>query len=148
MGRCLRTLVAAAMLAIAAPAATTAVAEDAPSGTVTIKQVHVAFLVSGAVGGGTLRFQGRSHDFTIGGLGYGGLGASRIEAEGEVFGLTRLEDFEGPYAQARAGAVAGTEQVEGGMWLANPNGVRMRLRSRRAGYALSLGGDAVFVKFD
>lgn len=144
----LRTLAVAAMLAIAAPLAPPALADDAPSGTVTIKQVHVAFLVSGAVGGGTLRFRGRSHGFSIGGLGYGGIGAARIDAEGEVFGLTRLEDFEGPYAQARAGAVAGTDQIEGGMWLVNPNGVRMHLRSRRAGYALSLGGDAVFVKFD
>jgi hypothetical protein len=76
------------------------------------------------------------------------VGAARVEAEGEVYGLGRLEDFEGPYAQARAGAVAGTEQVEGGMWLVNPNGVRMLLRSRREGYALSLGGDAVYVMLD
>lgn len=119
-----------------------------PSGTVTISQVQVAFIVSGALGGGTLRFGGQSRDFSIGGLGIGGLGASRLEAQGEVYNLTRLEDFEGPYAQGRAGAVAGDSQTEGGLWLINPNGVEMRLTSRREGYALSLGGDAVYVKFD
>jgi hypothetical protein len=115
---------------------------------VTISQVQVALLVSGAVGGGTLSFGGQSHDFSIGGLGIGGLGASRLEASGEVYNLERLEDFEGPYAQGRAGAVAGDQQLEGGLWLINPQGVEMRLSSRREGYALSLGGDAVYVKFD
>jgi len=121
---------------------------QSPTGTVTISQVQVALLVSGAIGGGMLSFGGERHDFSIGGLGVGGLGASRLEASGEVYNLQRLEDFEGPYAQGRAGAVAGDQQLEGGLWLINPNGVEMRLSSRREGYALSLGGDAVYVKFD
>jgi hypothetical protein len=44
--------------------------------------------------------------------------------------------------------VAGDSQIEGGLWLINPKGVEMRLSSRRKGYALSLGGYAVYVKFD
>jgi hypothetical protein len=137
-------LAAATVAALWLPAA----AAEKPSATVTIARVNIAFLVSGNVGGGTLSFGGKSYDFTIGGLGYGGVGASRVEATGEVYNLTRIEDFEGPYAQGRAGAVAGSQQVEGGMWLINPNGVQMHLRSRREGYALSLGGDAVYVMFD
>lgn len=137
-------LAAATAAALSLPAA----AGDKPTGAVSITQVTVAFLVSGNVGGGTLSFGGETHDFSIGGLGYGGIGASRVEAVGEVFNLTRIEDFEGPYAQGRVGAVAGSQQVEGGMWLINPNGVQMHLRSRREGYALSLGGDAVYVMFD
>jgi hypothetical protein len=123
-------------------------ASEQPSETVTISQVQVALIVSGALGGGTLSFEGRRHDFSIGGLGVGGLGASRIEAEGEVYNLKRVEDFEGPYAQGRAGAVVGDSQIEGGIWLINPKGVEICLSSRREGYALSLGGDAVYVKFD
>lgn len=125
-----------------------AAAAEEPSGTVKISQVQVAFIVSGALGGGTLTYGGQTHDFSIGGLGVGGLGASRMEAEGKVYNLSRLEDFEGPYAQGRAGAVAGDSQIEGGLWLINPKGVELRLSSRREGYALSLGGDAVYVKFD
>lgn len=147
------TIIARAALALCAAAVVAgSVAAPAqaqpPSGTVTISQVQVALLVSGAIGGGTLSFGGASHDFSIGGLGIGGLGASRLEASGEVYNLERLEDFEGPYAQGRAGAVAGDQQLEGGLWLINPQGVQMRLSSRREGYALSLGDDAVYVKFD
>jgi hypothetical protein len=139
--------VACAAALIAGSTASPAQAQS-PSGVVRISQVQVALLVSGSVGGGVLNFGGAEHDFSIGGLGIGGLGASRLEASGEVYNLERLEDFEGPYAQGRAGAVAGDQQLEGGLWLINPQGVEMRLSSRRDGYALSLGGDAVYVKFD
>ena len=143
-----RAALALCAAAVVAGSAAAPAQAQPPSGTVTISQVQVALLVSGAVGGGTLSFGGESHDFSIGGLGIGGLGASRLEASGEVYNLKRLEDFEGPYAQGRAGAVAGDQQLEGGLWLINPQGVQMRLSSRREGYALSLGGDAVYVKFD
>jgi hypothetical protein len=142
-----RHFAAAAALAVVAgiaPAASPAQAENA---TVTISQTQVALLFSGNLGGGVLKWKGREHPFTIGGLGYGGVGFSRIEATGEVFGLERLEDFEGPYAQGRAGAVAGADQVGGGFWLVNPAGVTMKLSSSREGYALSLGADAVYVQF-
>ncbi len=140
-------LVLCAAAVVAGSGAARAEAQS-PSGTVTISQLQVALLISGAIGGGTLSFGGESHDFSIGGLGIGGIGASRLEASGEVYNLERLEDFEGPYAQGRAGAVAGDRHLEGGLWLINPQGVEMRLSSRREGYALSLGGDAVYVKFD
>jgi opacity protein-like surface antigen len=142
-----RTILAAAAAFVAAAHGPTAGAAE-PSATVQISQVQVAFLVSGNVGGGTLTFQGKKHDFSLGGIGYGGFGAQKIEARGEVYNLKRLEDFEGPYAQGRIGAVAGDAQVEGGIWLYNPAGVEIRLSSTREGYALSLGGDAVFIKLD
>src|SRR5262245_66224843 len=42
------------------------------SGTVRIEQVQIAFIGSGNLGGGTLKFGNKSYDFTIGGLGVGG----------------------------------------------------------------------------
>ena len=101
-----------------------AAAAEPPSATVTIEQVQVAFLGSGNLGGGTLTFQGRNYPFTIGGLGVGGIGVSSIKATGTVYGLKRVEDFEGAYGQARYGAVAGDESV-GELWLENEAGVRM-----------------------
>jgi hypothetical protein len=142
-----RSMLAAAAACLAAAYAPGAGAAGA-SGTVRISQVQVAFLFSGNVGGGTLTFQGRDYDFSLGGLGYGGFGAQKIEARGEVYNLKRVEDFEGPYVQGRIGAVAGDAQAGGGMWLYNPAGVEIRLSSTREGYALSLGGDAVFIKLD
>ncbi|MDT8343828.1 MAG: hypothetical protein RQ752_05300 [Thermohalobaculum sp.] len=117
------------------------------TGTVEISQIQVAFLYSGNIGGGTLTYQGKQYPFTIGGLGIGGIGASRIEATGEVYNLERLEDFSGAYVQARYGLAAGTKSA-GELWLENASGVGLRLDARREGLALSLGGDAIYIAFD
>jgi hypothetical protein len=115
-----------------------------PSGTVTIHQVQVAFIGSGTGGGGTLRFQGRNYPFTLGGLGIGGIGISRLDATGTVYNLTRLEDFNGVYGQARTGWAAG-KSGKGEMWVENPNGVYIRLHAQRKGLALSIGADGMLI---
>src|SRR5246127_320055 len=89
-----------------------------PSGSVNIHQVQVAFIGSGAVGGGTLHYRGRSYPFKLGGL---GIGVSTLDATGTVYNLRRLQDFEGVYGQARIGWAVG-EQGKGEMWLQNGNG--------------------------
>src|SRR6516162_11953912 len=112
-------------------------AQPSPSGTVTIHQVQVAFIGSGSGGGGTLHFQGRNYPFKLGGLGIGGIGVSRLEATGTVYDLRRVEDFEGVYGQARTGWAAGA-QGKGEMWLKNPNGVYIHLRTQRKGLSLNV----------
>ncbi len=93
---------------------------DAPelkqSGTVEIEQVQIAFLYSGNLGGGRLHYQGKTYKFTIGGLGIGGIGVSKIEATGEVYNLNNLSDFPGAYGQARYGYALDTEST-GEPWL-------------------------------
>ncbi len=116
-----------------------------PSGSVNIHQVQVAFIGSGAMGGGTLYFQGRSYPFKLGGLGIGGFGISTIDAVGSVYNLRRLQDFEGIYGQARSGWAVG-EQGKGQMWLQNSNGVYLRLKAKRQGLSLSLGADGMVVR--
>ena len=116
-----------------------------PSGSVNIHQVQVAFIGSGAVGGGTLYYRGRSYPFKLGGLGIGGIGVSTLDATGGVYNLRRLQDFEGVYGQARIGWAVG-EQGKGDMWLQNANGVYLRLKARRQGLALSLGADGMVVR--
>ena len=138
-----RALAVATALAFGQPAT----AQDLkPSGSVTIEQVQVAFLVSGNIGGGVLTFEGKSYPFDIGGLGVGGIGASSIEAHGTVYNLQRLADFEGAYGQARAGFAAGTTS-SGTLWLENGKGVYMELTAARKGLALSLGADAIYIDF-
>ena len=56
-----------------------------PSGSVNIHQVQVAFIGSGAIGGGTLYFHGRRYPFKLGGLGIGGFGVSTLDATGNVY---------------------------------------------------------------
>ena len=118
-----------------------------PSGTVYIEQVQIAFIGSGNLGGGTLTFEGRKYPFTVGGLGIGGFGISKMKATGEVYDLKKAEDFAGTYVQGRYGAVAG-DYSSGELWLQNTDGVSLHLKAEREGLALSLGADAVYIDFD
>ena len=115
------------------------------SGYVEMTQVQAAYIGSGNAGKGTLRYQGHTYPFTVGGLGVGGIGISKIEARGEVYGLERLRDFPGAYIQGRYGLAIGTAST-GDLWLKNGNGVIMRLVAKRQGLMLSLGGDAVVIQ--
>jgi len=117
------------------------------SGTVYIEQYQVAFIGSGNLGGGTLTYQGKTYKFTIGGLGVGGFGVSKITAQGDVYNMKELSDFEGAYGQARTGFAA-ADVGSGTLWLENQKGVYMKLASKREGLALSLGADAIYIDFN
>ena len=99
-----------ALLAFTSPAmaqdAPAAPPKEAPSGQIAIEQIQVAFIGSGAVGGGTLTFEGKEYKFKVAGLGVGGFGASRLSAKGEVYGLKKLADFAGAYGEVRMGWAA------------------------------------------
>ncbi|HVI88570.1 MAG TPA: hypothetical protein VM659_09715 [Dongiaceae bacterium] len=126
----------------------TASADDLkPSGTVEISQVQIAFIGSGNLGGGTLYYGGKSYPFTVGGLGIGGIGISKMEAVGTIYDMKRLADFPGAYVQGRYGYAVG-EAGNGELWLKNANGVVLKLQTKRQGLALSLGGDAVYINLD
>jgi hypothetical protein len=124
-----------------------AAADYVQSGSVTIEQVQIAFIGSGNLGGGTLIFGGRNYDFTVGGLGVGGIGVSKMEAVGTVYNLANVADFPGAYVQARYGLAVGSLS-SGELWLQNTRGVALRLKAKRTGLALSLGGDAVYIDLD
>ena len=116
-----------------------------PSGRVSINQTQLAFIGSAAVGGGRLFFRGRSYPFTINGLGIGGIGASKLQATGDVYQLARVSDLEGVYGQVRLGwALA--NQGDGRLWLQNDKGVVLRLRTKREGLMLAAGADAVRIQ--
>jgi hypothetical protein len=117
------------------------------SGYVRMTQVQAAYLGSGNAGGGVLKYKGGTYAFNVGGLGVGGIGVSKIEARGEVYGLQRLDDFAGAYAQARYGFALGTTSA-GELWLQNRKGVVMHLKAKREGLMLSLGGDAVVIEMN
>ena len=120
--------------------------ERVKSGTVEIEQVQIAFIGSGNLGGGTLQFQGGNYSFSVGGLGIGGFGISKMTATGDVYNLRELRHFPGAYGQARYG-MALRDVSAGELWLENPNGVLINLRAQRTGLALSLGADAVIIDF-
>jgi hypothetical protein len=117
------------------------------SGSIRIEQVQIAFIGSGNLGGGTLQFGGKSYDFTVGGLGIGGIGISKITATGTVYNLKELAHFPGAYVQGRYGFAAG-EVSAGKLWLKNSDNVVIELHADREGLALSLGGDAVYIDLE
>jgi hypothetical protein len=121
-----------------------AVKGQTPDGTVEMHEVQAAYIGSGSGGGGVLRFRGVEYPFTVGGVGVGGIGLSTIEATGEVYYLRELAQFPGTYGQARYGFAIGTASA-GDLWLQNESGVIMRLKAKREGLMLSLGGDAVVI---
>jgi hypothetical protein len=120
---------------------------EARSGTVSIDQIEVALLLNAGWGHGTLHFQG-AHRFKVKGIGVGGIGVSKLQAYGNVFRLKTLSDFAGAYGSAQAGAVAGDQQLRGGLWMQNTSGVQIHLVPTRSGVSLNLGADGVLITFD
>lgn len=47
-----------------------------------------------------LHFHGRSYRFSVGGLGVGGFGISKMEVTGDVYSLRELSQSPGAYADA------------------------------------------------
>jgi hypothetical protein len=113
-----------------------------PSGTVTMTQV---FLSASGVGGGTLTFWGRTYPFTLVGslLGYGAI--STMQASGEVYKLTDVSQFSGPWIQG-TGSLAITAKANGEIWLENRNGVIMRLNAAQAGLTFSQGRYELYIQ--
>jgi len=116
------------------------------TGTVSIRQLQVAFIGSGAVGGGELKFDRKVYGITVAGLGVGGIGASTLRATGTVYGLRNVNDFVGAYVQLREGWALG-DAGRGRLWLRNTKGVTLRLATQRRGLQLSLGADGVVIGF-
>jgi hypothetical protein len=137
-----------ASTALAAGVRQAAAQQEAPSGTVTMEQTQVSLLANAGWGHGTLNFQGRSYRYRLHNLGVGGIGYSKLSARGNVYALTKVEDFPGLYGLVEAGAVAATDQLHGGVWLQNPAGVRMHLVPNRSGLALNVGADGMVIQFE
>ena len=121
-----------------------AIQGQTPDATIAMHEVQAAYIGSGSGGGGVLTFRGVAYTFDVGGVGVGGIGASTIEATGEVYNLSNLGQFPGTYGQARYGFAIGTASG-GDLWLQNEAGVILHLKAKRTGLMLSLGGDAMVI---
>jgi len=142
-------LMSACVLSLAGCAGNIELGPDAVKGkavdaTVDMKEVQAAYIGSGAAGNGTLFYRGKEYTFQVGGVGVGGIGLSTVDARGEVYNLANLAQFPGTYGQARYGFAIGTSSA-GDLWMQNEAGVILRLKAKREGLILSLGGDAVVI---
>src|SRR5262245_23802465 len=78
-----------------------------PNATLTWTMVSMADGVGYSWGDGVLTFQGHTYPFSAGELAVGEIGISKAEATGNVYHLTKLEDFSGDYVAADASAAIG-----------------------------------------
>jgi hypothetical protein len=115
-----------------------------PDATVTMNEIQAAYIGNAGGGSGTLIYRGVAYPFTVAGLGVGGIGASTLDAAGDVYNLPSVNLFPGAYAQGQYGFVIGTTS-RGDLWLQNQAGVVMHLKGKREGLMLSLGGDAMVI---
>src|SRR5437762_1517645 len=77
----------------------------ADSGAVRISFIKAGIVIGGAVGRGTMTFQGRTYRLAVGGLSYGfTFGGSQTYLHGRVSNISRPSDIEGVYGAAGAGA--------------------------------------------
>jgi hypothetical protein len=91
-------MLTAAFLLISTPGSAQERPKGPPSASISIDQLKVAFIGSGALGRGTLIYGGRSYPLRV-----GGIGVSHLTASGVVDGLHRRLDLAGAYLQLRRG---------------------------------------------
>jgi hypothetical protein len=111
-------------------------ADQGPDGTIELSGGSVAVGIGYSWGSGKLVFQGKQYPLKLEGLSIVDVGVSEYTATGSVYNLKKLEDFEGTYAAATAGAtVAGGVS---GAAMRNQNGVLIQLSATRQGLQFTL----------
>jgi hypothetical protein len=131
------TLVCALLVVVGAVAA-----QDQPSGKISLYATSVAAGVGAPWGNGTLTLNnGQQYQFTVKGLEVGGVGFADVHAEGNVYNLYDLSDFNGVYVAAEANAAIGNGP--GARTMRNSRGVVINLSSAQQGVKLTFAGEGV-----
>jgi len=121
-----------------------AFAEDKPDGTLKLSGGSVAVGIGYTWGGGTLTYKGKTYDVELSGLSVANVGATKIEAKGNVFHLSKLADFDGNYTAATAGmTIAGGGSATA---MQNQNGVVIQIVSTTQGLKFALAASGVSLK--
>jgi hypothetical protein len=113
----------------------------APDGTVSMSATSVAAGIGWVWGDGKLRYKGKESTFKISGLSVVDAGIASVTASGEVYNLTRLQDFGGNYTVASAGIALGGGA--GASYLKNEHGVVIKLVETTQGLRFDLAGQGV-----
>jgi len=121
-------------------------AQSDTSGTLTVTSKSIAAGVGVSWGEGVLEYRGQKYPFSVDGLSLVDLGVSKVTAQGKVENLKKLEDFNGSYVVAGAGAAVGGGA--GAAALKNQNGVEIAPTATAQGvrFALPKGGMNVKLK--
>jgi hypothetical protein len=118
-------------------------ARQEPDATVQIESTEVGAGVGVEWGDGILTLKdGSRHHFSVKGLDVADVGVSKVKATGEVYNLKDLEDFNGSYSAAQAGAAVGVG-VQGAILQNNDTPAMIALKSTQEGLELSLAAGGV-----
>ncbi len=115
--------------------------EKKPDATLKLSEGQVAVGIGWSWGKGVLTMNGKDYPFKISGLSVGDVGVTKAEAEGKVYNLKKLEDFDGTYVSAAAGATLGVGV--GATAMKNGNGVVIYLYPKTKGVSVKLAGEGV-----
>jgi len=121
-----------------------ALADSKPDATVDVSGNSVGVGVGFTDVKGTLHYKGKSYPLQMQGVSVAQVGVSTMTATGEVFNLKQLQDINGNYTAATAGAALGSGGTETTM--KNQNGVVIKMHATNAGVDLRLSVDGVSVK--
>jgi hypothetical protein len=115
--------------------------EKTPDATLKLSEGQVALGIGWSWGKGVLRMNGKDYPFKVGGLSVLDVGVTKAEAEGMVYNLKKIEDFNGTYVSAAAEATVGVGV--GATAMKNEKGVVIHLRPKTKGVNLKLAGEGV-----
>ena len=112
-----------------------------PDATMRLASTSIAAGVGVSWGDGTLHYKGHTYKLKVDGLTVGSVGASKVEAKGDVYNLKKLSDFDGNYTAVTGEATVGGGA--GGLIMKNQNGVEIRMTSTTQGANLTAGVSGV-----
>jgi hypothetical protein len=122
----------------------TTCAEDVPDATLKLSGGSVAAGIGFTWAGGTLTYEGSTYEIEMSGLSVVDVGATKIEANGGIFRLKKLEDFDGNYTAATTAmtiAGGGSATV-----MENQNGVIVKIVATTQGLKFAFAASGVNMK--
>ena len=115
-----------------------------PDATLKLEGTSVAAGVGFSWGKGTLTYKGKEYPVSVNGLSVGAVGVTSVTATGNVYHLSKLEDFDGNYAGTGVGATVGGGQAV--LALRNSNGVGIEMITTTKGVNLAIAAGGVTLK--
>ena len=143
---CFTTAFLGVLLLQPAKAAKTVAGSATPTATLELASEQMRLIQGGTAGKGTLHYNGKDYIFTFktSSAGLGAKAVTSVKATGKVYGLQRIEDFEGKYTSIVKGIIAGSSQARAKY--KNDKDVTIELVGTVKGAGLSLGGGLATIK--
>jgi hypothetical protein len=117
-----------------------------PNATLQLTGGVVAAGIGFSWGSGSLTYRGKQYPVSVNGLSVGDVGIVRATARGDVYGLQKVQDFDGTYTAYAVGSTIG-----GGGSIAtlrNQNGVVIKIVATSQGLKLTLSASGVRMTID